>query len=176
MKNFITTTILLMLISIASAQEGYTHLQLRTGYMHKDAMTFSIGFDFAKKYYTAWELTATYNKSFSKEYSYETIFNPEDSTYSQRQINHSYENLLFGVQYKPLLFRSKNTTIKFRLGAFAGTNFNKFILSPNLGFELLQSVSPKVDLLFINNNGYYLWAEKPTRWRNTAEIGIRIAL
>lgn len=158
------------------AQDGYTHFQLRTGYVRKDAMTVSIGFDFAKKYYSAYEVTASYMKSFSNKFSYETLYNESDSTYSQRKINHAYQNLLLGIQYKPLLLRSKNTAIKFRLGGYIGTDLSNFIASPNLGFEILQSLTRDIDLTFTNNNGYFFWAEKPTRWRNSAEIGIRLAL
>lgn len=176
MKKLLIIISLILSTSILVAQDGYTHFLFRTGYVYKDAMSLSLGLDFAKKYYSAYEVTATYKKSFSDNITYETIFNEADSTYTKRQINHAYENLLLGVQYKPLLIRSKNTTMKFRFGAFLGTDFNNFIASPNIGFELLQSISQRVDLSFTNNNGYFFWAERPTRWRVTAEVGIRLAL
>lgn len=176
MKKLIILTLFILSANLIFAQAGYTHFQFRTGYVHKDAITVSIGLDFAKKYYSAYEVTATYKKSFSDKISHETLFNEEDSTYTKRQINHAYENLLLGIQYKPLIIRSKNTAVKFRFGGYIGTDFNHFIASPNIGFEILQSLSRTLDLTFANNNGYFFWAEKPTRWRNTAEIGIRLAL
>lgn len=177
MRQFVIILLLILINLSSKGQDGYTHFTLRGGYLHDKAFTFSLGLDFAKKYHSAWELTGTYIKSFSNEISYETIFNEVDSTFSQRTLNHSYKNLLMGVQYKPLITRSKNTLLRFRFGAYIGSDFNRFIASPNVGFELLQSLTPSTDIFFSNSNGYYLWASpKATRWRHTAEIGFRLAL
>lgn len=168
--------ILLSSVGSAYSQDGYTHFIARGGYLYKDAGTLSLGFDFAKEYYSSYEVTATFVRSTSKKITNESVYNESDSTYSQRELKHSYENLLLGIQYKPLLLRSKNTAIKFRFGGFIGTDWSNFIASPNIGVEFIQSLTPGVDISFTNNNGYFFWATKPTRWRNTAEIGIRIAL
>lgn len=176
MKTIIFFSLFFLSVLHTYAQEGFTYLQLKGGYVRKDAMTISLGFDFSTKYYSAYELTATYLKSFDKKVSFETIFNEADSSYTKRELNHAYDNLLLGVQYKPLLFRQKNTTVKFRIGGYIGTDFDNFIASPNLGFEFIQSLTRTVDLTISNNNGYFFRASKPTRWRNTAELGIRVAL
>ena len=177
MKKLIYLAIcLFLLIGHVKAQDGYTHFTFRGGYLYRDAGTISLGFDFAKKYYSSYELTATFIKSNSNKTSSETIYNEVDSTYSTKVLKHSYENLLLGIQYKPLLLRVKNSAVKFRVGAFIGTDWSNFIAAPNLGVEFVQSLSPGVDLTLTNNNGYFFWATKPVRWRNTAEFGIRIAL
>lgn len=176
MKKIIFSAFFALSVCSSYGQDGFTYLQFKGGFVRKEAMTISLGFDFSKKYYSAYEVTATYLKSFDKKVSYETIFNETDSTYTKRELNHAYENLLLGIQYKPLVFRQKNTAIKFRLGGYIGTDFDNFIASPNLGFEFIQSLTRRVDLTISNNNGYFFWASKPTRWRNTAELGIRVAL
>jgi len=177
MRKTATMALLFLTMGVSRGQDGYVHFTFRGGYLHENAATFSLGLDFAKKYYSAWELTGTYIRSFSKETTSETIFSPSDSTYSQRTLKHAYKNLLMGVQYKPLVVRDKNTVFRFRFGGYVGSDFDHFIAAPNIGSELLQSLSPSVDLFFSTSNGYYLWATpKAVRWRHTAEAGLRIAL
>lgn len=176
MKNLIFLSTFMLIYNLGLCQDGFTFFQLKGGYVHREGMSLNIGFDFSKKYYSAYELTGTYMQSFAKEVSYETVFNEADSSYTQRELKHSYKNLLVGFQYKPIMFREKNTAMKFRFGGFMGTDFDKFIISPNVGLELVHSLGKGFDLTLSNNNGYYFWASKPTRWRNSIELGFRLGL
>jgi len=177
MRKTTMMALFFLMAGISRGQDGHTHFTLRGGYLYDNAATFSLGLDFAKKYHSAWELTGTYIRSFSNGISYETIFNPADSTYAQRTLKHAYKNLLMGVQYKPAVVRDKNTLFRFRFGGYLGSDFDHFVMAPNIGMELLKAFSPSVSLFFSSSNGYYLWATpKDVRWRHTAEAGIRIAI
>lgn len=140
-------------VSVAHAQDGYTHFFIRGGAVYKNAGVASLGLDFAAKYHSSYELGLMYYRNTDK-----------------------YENYLLGLNYKPVIVRDKNTTLKFRVGGYAGTDLNKFVAAPNVGLEFSQSLSGNVDLIISNNNGYYFWAHKPTRWRMTGEIGFRFSL
>lgn len=153
----IRIAILISFLSIAAivvkGQDGYTHLFMRGGAVYKHAGQASVGFDFASKYHNAYELAFTYYRA-----------------------NDEYQNYLLGINYKPVLMRNKNTNFRFRFGAYAGTDLEKFVVSPNIGIELIQSLSGNLDLIIANNNGYYFFAQKAQRWRLAVEIGIKFPL
>lgn len=153
MRQIIATLILVATVSVASAQDGFTHFFIKGGANYKKAGIATMGLDFASKYHSSYELGLMYYRNTSK-----------------------YENYLIGFNYKPVVVRNKNSTFKFRFGGYLGTDMKTFVASPNLGLEFLQSISGKTDLVISNNNGYYFFADKSTRWRMSAEIGFRFAL
>lgn len=153
MTRIILLISFLSIAAISKGQDGFTHLFARGGVVYKQAGQASIGFDFATKYHNAYELAFTYYRT-----------------------EGSYENYLAGFNYKPVIFRNKNTNMRFRFGGYLGTDLNTFVAAPNLGVEWIQSISGKMDLVLANNNGYFFWAQKSHRWRIAAEIGIRFPL
>lgn len=153
MTRFFTIIFFLSIVAIGKAQDGVNHFFFRGGAVYERAGQVSIGFDFSSKYHSAYELGLIYYRGRDK-----------------------YENYLLGLNYKPVIVRNKNTNFRFRLGAFGGTDLKTFVAAPNLGLELVQSISPNVDFIFVNNNGYYFWANKGQRWRIAAEVGLRFPL
>lgn len=153
MNRLILVISLLAVVAIAKGQDGFTHVFGRGGFANRQASQLSLGFDFAAKYHNAYELAFTYYRAKS-----------------------SYENLLLGANYKPVILRNKNSNLRFRFGGYFGTDLNKFVVSPNAGLEWVQSLASNIDLIVANNNGYYFGAEKKQRWRIAAEIGIRLPL
>lgn len=149
----IRLTILIVLFTISSivkGQDGFTHIFARGGVVYKNAGQVSAGFDFASKFHNAYELSFSYYRATS-----------------------AYENYLFGLNYKPVILRKKNTNLRFRFGGYIGTDLGGFVAAPNAGLEWIQSLSGQVDLFIANNNGYFFWAHNNQRWRATAEIGVR---
>ena len=150
-----TVFILILLItafSNARSQEGCTYLLLKAGPVYESAWTGTVGVDLNTKYHNSAELSFSYYKADQK----------------------SYDNLLVGMFYKPVLARSRNTTFKFRLGSHIGTDNSDFILAALGGIEFLQSLAPGFDLIISNTSGYYFWARN--HWRVSAEFGFRISL
>lgn len=148
---------LIFLFSVAAiggvkAQKGHKHIALNVGYVYSDAYQASLTFDFSKKYYNAHSLSLKYYRQ------------------------DVYDNFLAGYNYKPVLLRDKNTTVRWIFGVYGGTDLKDFVVSPNAGFEILQSISPRLDVVFSNDNGYYFFADKSSRWRMSANIGIRFPL
>ncbi|HLT86484.1 MAG TPA: hypothetical protein VKZ57_02775 [Sphingobacterium sp.] len=139
--------------AIGKAQDGYTHFFARGGLVYKNAGKASIGFDLARKYHNAYELALTY-------------YRPHTGR----------ENYLLGINYKPVIVRNKNSTFRFRFGGYAGTDMDKFIAAPNMGFEFHQAIAPKLDLIFANNNGFMFWGEKHNAWRIDLEVGLKFSL
>ncbi len=143
----------LSIVAVGKAQDGVKHLFFRGGATYKLAGQASVGFDFPSKYHSAYELALSYYRT-----------------------SEDYENVLIGLNYKPVIVRNKNTNFRFRLGTYLGTDFDKFVAAPNAGFEWIVSVSGKVDLMFANNNGFYFWGKNDRRWRVGAEFGLRFPL
>jgi hypothetical protein len=149
-KAILALTVLLMAIfSVSQAQEGFKYLVLKGGPVYQDAWSATMGIDFVTRYHNSFELSLSY-------YRHKT----------------DYENYLLGMFYKPALSRSKNATLKLRLGTHIGTDNSNFILSALGGLEFLQSLSPGVDLLFSGTGGYYT---QRNRWRIAGEIGLRFS-
>lgn len=136
-----------------NAQDGYKHFFFKGGAVIPDGLNFSVGFDFAGEYYNTVEISANY-------------FKKNDSI--------PYENYLLGINYKPLLFRERNSLVKLKIGVYAGSGTDDFTIAPNIGFEFLQSLSNNIDLVISNDNGYYFYSSQ--KWITTANIGFRIAL
>ena len=149
--------IIIFLFSIAAiggakAQKGHKHIGFQVGYVYSGGYQASLAFDFSKKHYNAHSLALKYYRPYA------------------------YDNFLMGYNYKPVVVRDKNTTVRWIFGAYGGTDLKNFIISPNAGFEILQSLSPRLDLVFSNDNGYYFFADKLSRWRMSANIGVRFPL
>lgn len=136
-----------------NAQNGYTHFFFKGGAVISNGVNVGLGFDFAGNYYNSVEISANYFK---------------------RNDVVDYENYLLGVNYKPLLFREKNSLVKLRIGVYAGSGTEDFTVAPNVGFEFIQSLSNDVDFFISNDNGYYFETEQ--KWVVTANLGLRIAL
>jgi len=153
MKQFMALVILAATALPAAAQDGFVHFFARGGAGYEKAASATAGLDFAAKYHSSYEVAAMYFRKTDR-----------------------YENYLVGVNYKPVVVRDKNATLKFRIGGYMGTDLDRFTAAPNIGMEFLHSVSGKVDIMATNNNGIYFFAKKGARWRVSAEIGLRIAL
>jgi len=153
MTRILTIIFFLSIAAIGKAQDGVNHFFFRGGPVYKNAGQASIGLDFSSKYHNAYELAFTYYKG-----------------------SGNYQNYLIGLNYKPVIVRNKNANFRFRFGGYAGTDKNRFIAAPNIGLECIFSLSGKVDLMMVNNNGYFFWANKDQRWRIGAEIGLRFPL
>ncbi|WP_155960813.1 hypothetical protein [Flavobacterium daejeonense] len=153
MNRFFLVAIFIISGYTMNAQDGYKHFFFKGGAVISNGINVGLGFDFAGQYYNSVEISANYFK---------------------RNDLIDYENYLFGVNYKPLLFRERNTLGKLRVGVYAGSGTENFAIAPNIGFEFIQSLSNNVDLFLSNDNGYYF--ETSQKWVTTANIGLRIAL
>lgn len=135
------------------AQDGYKAIFVRGGIGYKSSTNLAIGVDFSSSYYSSYELSANYFK---------------------RNDDSNYENFLLGVNYKPLIFREKNTLMKFRFGVYGGSDGSDFIFAPNFGLEFAQSLSPKTELIFTNDNNYFFEAKNNNNWRTNLQVGFRL--
>ncbi|MGV8135952.1 MAG: hypothetical protein AB2L20_12115 [Mangrovibacterium sp.] len=131
------------------AQEGYKYAILKAGPVYQDAWSATAGIDFVTRYHNSFELSLSY--------------------YRHRS---DYENYLLGLFYKPVICRSKNTSLKLRLGTHLGTDNADVILSAFGGLELSQSLFPGLDLMVSATGGYY---NRHYNWRVTGEAGFRIS-
>lgn len=153
MMRLIILISLLTMVQIVKGQDGITYIFMRGGAVYQNAGQVSAGFDFPSKFHDAYEVSLLYYRS-----------------------NFNYENYLLGLNYKPVLLRNKNTNLRFRFGAYAGTDLKRFIATPNVGLELIQSLSRNLAIALTNNNGHFFGAKDNQRWRAAVEIGIRLKL
>jgi hypothetical protein len=134
----------------ARAQEGFRYVILKGGPVYQNAWTGTAGIDFVTRYHNSFELSFNY-------YRHKT----------------GYGNYLLGLFYKPVLSRSKNAALKFRVGSHVGTDNSDFILSALGGLEFLQFLSGGLDLVFSGTGGYYFNGHNS--WRIAGEIGLRFS-
>lgn len=147
--------ILFIITAQMNGQNGYKHFLFKGGSVlnRGGGVNMSLGIDFAGEYYTSIEISVSYFKKNDEK---------------------RFENYLFGINYKPLLFREKNSIVKLRMGVYTGSVTDDFTLAPNIGIEYLYSISNNVDFFINNDNSYYFFSTQ--RWISIANIGFRVAL
>jgi hypothetical protein len=154
MRKIGLVIVLLILSLVSNAQDGFTFLGLRSGWVADKGVTTTVNLDFSSHYFSSYELFAEFYRNY----------------------NTSYKSMMGGVVYKPALIRNKNTLMKMRFGLGAGVGREEFLLAPQLGWEFSQTVYKNVDILFVNRNQYVLFDQKPDQWRIGFDIGLRLPL
>lgn len=79
-----------------------------------------------------------------------------------------------GVAYKPPISKSKNSLLRWRLGADIGSNPRGFQASLDFGLELSQTFSNGIQLFILQKNDIVFWNKN--HFRNGALIGIKLPL
>lgn len=134
------------------SQEGFKHVNLAFGYTTKKVQQFTVALEFNSKYYNSWEL----------------IFE------ASRDVQINEEIYQGGVVYKPLIFKSNNFLLNFRLGFLMGSNTYDFLLSANGGLELSYTF-PKLFIIMLQQNNQYI-INIDDRFRVSLLLGLKIPL
>lgn len=153
-KRLIFAFIFMAAISV-KAQNGTKFFSLRGGWVAKNAFTGTLSLDINTKYFNQKEIFAEY---------YQNYNNPDLKT------------VMGGFVLKPVMYRSGNTALRFRLGAGFGSTTRKFVAAPQLGLEYSQSIGKGFDFLVIDRNQVVFWGDKADKWRIGFEAGIRIPI
>lgn len=154
MKKILILLLLFCTGYLAKAQDGYTFLGIRGGWVVEDSYTATINLDISGKYYSSFEIYGEYYKNTTSE----------------------YESYMGGVVFKPALTRNKNSLLRLRLGAGIGAGNDKFLASPQIGLEFSQALFNNIDILLINRNQFVFFDDKSNRWRVGLELGFRIPI
>lgn len=155
MKGLTLLTLMLVAAITVKAQNGTTFISLRGGWVTAKAYTATVSYDWSTRYFNQNEVYLEYYKSYKVD---------------------SIQSYMAGFVLKPVLFRAENTAVRLRLGAGVGTTIKKFLIAPQFGFELSESLGHGVDFLLLNRNQYVFMGKLPERWRVGFEIGIRFPL
>ncbi len=164
----------------AQAQIGSKYLSAKVGYDFRDIYMTEISYEFSTKYYNRWEI-------FGNFYHRPNTLQRADSVFSQgtqgkflridsTSANKPYETLLFGVNFKPILFKKINTMTRLNVGAGLGANNLQFTSALFLGFEISQTLPNRMELTFSNQNSIWLWAPRSERFRFIFSAGLRIPI
>ena len=156
MKNVALLIVLVFMVAInVGAQNGTKYFSLRGGWVAESAYIGTLSYDWNTRYFDQNEFFAEY---------YQDYKIPNIKTF------------MGGFAVKPILFRSKNTAIRYRFGASIGTTITSFIAAPQVGFEFSQSLGSGFDFLIMNRNQYVFFGNTPERWRVGVEVGLRIPI
>jgi hypothetical protein len=155
MKKALLFAFIFMAAINVKAQNGTRFLSLRSGWVAKNAFTGTVSLDISTKYFNQKEIFAEYYQNYN---------------------NHDLKTIMGGFVLKPVMFRSGNTALRFRLGAGIGSTTRKFVAAPQLGVEYSQSIGKGFDLLVVNRNQVVFGGDKADKWRIGLEAGIRIPL
>jgi len=155
MKRAGLVAFLFMAAINVKAQNGLKFFSLRSGWVAGNAFTSTVSYDFNTMYFNQNEVFAEYYQNYK---------------------NHEYKSIMAGIVLKPVMFRNRNTTVRYRFGAGIGTTTKKFVAAPQLGFEFAQSIGSGIDLLILNRNQLTFFVDNKDRWRIGIEAGIRIPL
>jgi hypothetical protein len=155
MKKALLFAFIFMAAINVKAQNGTRFFSLRSGWVAKNAFTGTVSLDISTKYFNQKEIFAEYYQNYN---------------------NHDLKTIMGGFVLKPVMFRSGNTALRFRLGAGIGSTTRKFVAAPQLGVEYSQSIGKGFDLLVVNRNQVVFGGDKADKWRIGLEAGIRIPL
>jgi hypothetical protein len=155
MKKALLFAFMFMAAINVKAQNGTRFFSLRSGWVAKNAFTGTVSLDISTKYFNQKEIFAEYYQNYN---------------------NHDLKTIMGGFVLKPVMFRSGNTALRFRLGAGIGSTTRKFVAAPQLGVEYSQSIGKGFDLLVVNRNQVVFGGDKADKWRIGLEAGIRIPL
>ena len=155
MKKASLLIALIFMIAIVKAQNGTKYFSLRGGWVAESAYLGTLCYDFNTKYFAQNEVFAEYCQDYK---------------------THSIRTFMGGFVVKPVMFRSKNTAVRYRFGASIGTTLYEFIAAPQIGLELSQSLGKGFDFVIMNRNQVLLFGDISERWRVGFEVGIRIPI
>lgn len=155
MKKVLLFAFIFMAAINVKAQNGTRFLSLRGGWVAKNAFTGTVSLDISTKYFNQKEIFAEYYHNYN---------------------NHDLKTIMGGFVLKPVMYRSGNTALRFRLGAGIGSTTRKFVAAPQLGLEYSQSIGKGFDLLVVNRNQVVFGGDKVDKWRIGLETGIRIPI
>lgn len=148
MKRLVLIISIFFLVS-AYAQDGFKSINLGYGYDLKQRQQFFISFEKNYKYYNSWE--AYFNLTREENiFSFENV-TVNGLTYRNQKIK-TYEELKWGLAYKPLLLKHKDFLLNFRAGGFMGTNYDRIIFGPDLGFDAKMYITNFLLVGFIQSN------------------------
>jgi hypothetical protein len=155
MKKALLFAFIFMAAINVKAQNGTRFFSLRSGWVAKNAFTGTVSLDISTKYFNQKEIFAEYYQNYN---------------------NHDLKTIMGGFVLKPVMYRSGNTALRFRLGAGIGSTTRKFVAAPQLGLEYSQSIGKGFDLLVVNRNQVVFGGDKADKWRIGLEAGIRIPI
>ena len=155
MKKALLFAFIFMAAINVKAQNGTRFFSLRSGWVAKNAFTGTVSLDISTKYFNQKEIFAEYYQNYN---------------------NHDLKTIMGGFVLKPVMYRSGNTALRFRLGAGIGSTTRKFVAAPQLGLEYSQSIGKGFDLLVVNRNQVVFGGDKVDKWRIGLEVGLRIPI
>ncbi|MEX2566716.1 MAG: hypothetical protein WD431_12295 [Cyclobacteriaceae bacterium] len=153
MKGFLCIG-LVLLAGLSKAQKGSHYLSFQGGVGVPLLDMSGIGYEFNSQYHRRHEVFLEWMKT--RETAYQT--------------------LLLGLMIKPVMFRSKATILRFRIGSALGTDLTGILLAPLMGWELTRIFYRRLELCIGNRNQLLLWASRAERWRVVLDAGVKIPL
>ena len=154
---------LAVLPSVAGNDDKFFNLS--AGWQWKNTVNAIIGFEAETKYHNAWEMYVDLSTAYEKC--------PQHGTVDSKSF-WAYKTFGIGGAYKPLIYRGKNSTLRWRLGADLGANRRGFQASLDLGFEYAYSLRSGIQLFVMQKNDFVFWTRD--HFRNGVLIGVKFPL
>ncbi len=162
------------------AQIGSKYASAKVGYDLRQIYMGEISYEISTQYYNLWEVFGSFYHRPNTTQRTDSIFSQGtegeflriDTTHSKKP----YETLLFGVNFKHILFKKRNTMTRLNTGAGIGANDRQFTAALFIGFEVSQTLPNRMELTLSNRNSIWLWAPDTERFRFIFSAGLRIPL
>lgn len=177
-------TLLLIILSFSlyttQAQIGSKYVNAKVGYDFTQIYMGEVSYEFSTKYYNLWEVFGNFYHRPNTITRTDSIFSQgtegEFMTIDTTRASKPYEALLFGVNFKPILFKKLNTMTRLNMGAGVGAYDRQFTSALFIGFEISQTLPNRMELTFSNRNNIWLWAPDSERFRFVFAAGVRIPI
>ena len=139
---------------------------INVGVLHPKVFDITAAYEWETRYHNAWEMYLDVTTQWKTCETCNKVC--WDSFWKNRN------SFAVGLAYKPQVVRSRNWTVRGRLGADVGTHNRHFGLGIEAGLEAALSLRNRVQLVLQQKNEVTFWG-KPT-WKNGLLVGIKIPL
>lgn len=153
-KWIIACTILLGCTGLTRAGNNETFLNMSVGYMLPRSCTATLALERELLYQHGVEVFAEYCNGYTSNAFF------------------AIQQVTGGIAYKLPMIRSKNTMLRLRVGIECGSDMDKFVYGPELGFEYAFCLGSKVQMTLQQKNELNIGATR--KFRSGFTVGLRI--
>lgn len=148
------------------AQSHGSHLQVSLGVSYSKTMEATLAYEKEGDYHHAWEYFGCYSIQYADD--------PEAGHITPKSFWHHYNTWMIGVAYKPCVTRGRNHHGSLRIGASAGSDFEKAIGAAHLGYEHTYNLYDGWSVFFAIKEDITIRAKD--RFRTGVSLGVKIPL
>ena len=148
------------------AQSHGSHIQLSLGSSYPKTLEATLAYEQERDYHHAWEYFGTYSIQYADD--------PEVGHVTPKSFWHNYNTWEVGMAYKPCVTRGRNHHGSLRIGASAGSDFEKVIGAAHFGYEHTYNLYDGWSVFFSVKESIAIHGKD--RFKTGVSLGVKVPL